>query len=156
MPIAALAVGIGFASGAVKAEQCAQNSVDLRGDWGRAHFSVEIADDAPEQAQGLMHRKKMASSAGMLFIYDAPHRASFWMRNTLIPLDMIFLDKTGTITNIKHNAQPLDETPVDGGEGVLMILEINGGMAKALGISIGSQMRHPAIDSAVAAWSCAQ
>ena len=156
LPIAALAVGMGFTSGLAMAEQCNQNSVDLRGDWGRAHFSVEIADDAPEQAQGLMHRKKMASSAGMLFIYDAPHRASFWMRNTLIPLDMIFLDKTGTITNIKHNAQPLDETLVDGGEGVLMILEINGGMAKALGISIGNQMRHPAIDSAVSAWSCAQ
>lgn len=155
LPIAVLTVAMGFTSGLAMAEQCNQNSVDLRGDWGRAHFSVEIADDAAGRAQGLMYRKKMASSAGMLFIYDAPHRASFWMRNTLIPLDMIFLDKTGRITNIKHNAQPLDETPIDGGDGVLMILEINGGMAKALGIRIGSQMRHPAIDAAVAVWSCA-
>ena len=136
------------------AENCTPAGVDIRGDWGQAHFNVEIADDAQEQAQGLMFREKLPASAGMLFVYDKPHHARFWMKNTLIPLDMIFLDKTGRITRIAENTRPLDETPVDGGEDVLMILEINGGMARGLGISVGSELRHPAFDSSIALWPC--
>jgi len=133
---------------------CSPSAVDLRGDWGQAHFSVEVADDAQEQAKGLMFREKLAMSAGMLFVYDRPHNVRFWMKNTLIPLDMIFLDQTGRVTHIAENTRPLDETPIDGGDGVLMVLEINGGMARALGITIGSQLRHPAFDSDLAAWPC--
>ena len=146
----ALVLGVGTAA----ASQCTATGVDLRGDWGQAHFNVEIADDPEEQARGLMFREKMAASSGMLFIYDTPHHARFWMRNTLIPLDMIFLDQTGRIARIAENARPLDETPIDGGEDVLMILEINGGMARRLGISVGSALRHPAIDSSIALWPC--
>ncbi|WP_457648886.1 DUF192 domain-containing protein [Profundibacter sp.] len=135
-------------------ETCSPDAVDLRGDWGQAHFSVEVADDAQEQQKGLMFREKMSASAGMLFVYKRPHRARFWMKNTLIPLDMIFLDKTGRVTRIAENAKPLDETPIDGGDNVLMILEINGGMARGLGITVGSELRHPAFDSAIAAWPC--
>lgn len=143
-----------LSSGTANADLCSQSSVDLRGDWGGAHFNVEVADDAEEQARGLMFRESLSSSAGMLFIYDAPRHARFWMKNTLIPLDMIFLDQTGRVTRIAQNTTPLDETPIDGGEGVLMILEINGGMAKSLGISVGSELRHPGFDSSVAAWPC--
>ena len=133
---------------------CSPNAVDLRGDWGQAHFSVEVADDAQEQAKGLMFRERLSASAGMLFVYERPHNARFWMKNTLIPLDMIFLDQAGRVTKIAENAKPHDETPIDGGDDVLMILEINGGMARGLGITVGSELRHPAFDSAVAAWPC--
>jgi len=142
------------ASAAQASETCSPDAVDLRGDWGQAHFSVEVADDAQEQQKGLMFREKMSASAGMLFVYERPHTARFWMKNTLIPLDMIFLDKTGRVTRIAENAKPLDETPIDGGDNVLMILEINGGMARGLGITVGSELRHPAFDSAIAAWPC--
>lgn len=144
-----------FTAGFVQAsETCSTSAVDIRGDWGQAHFNVEVADDAGEQQKGLMFREKMSASAGMLFVYERPHRARFWMKNTLIPLDMIFLDRTGRVTRIVENAEPLDETPIDGGDNVLMVLEINGGMARGLGITVGSELRHPAFDSTIAAWPC--
>lgn len=143
-----------MAAQAAMAGQCTPLAVDLRGDWGQAHFNVELADDAAEQAQGLMFRETLPKSAGMLFVYDSPRHARFWMKNTLIPLDMIFIDQTGQVLRIAEQARPLDETPIDGGDGVLMILEINGGLAKSLGISVGSQVRHPGFNSTIALWPC--
>jgi uncharacterized membrane protein (UPF0127 family) len=101
-----------------------------------------------------MNRPEMARSAGMLFIYEEPQRVSFWMANTLIPLDMIFMDEHGTVTRIHENAVPLDRTAIPGGEGVQYVLEINGGLSEAIGITVGSEMRHPAIDEALAVWPC--
>jgi uncharacterized membrane protein (UPF0127 family) len=150
---AALATVFAIAAGSVSAA-CSESAVDLRGDWGSARFTVEVADDAAERAQGLMNRPSMPRSAGMLFLYEAPQRATFWMRNTLIPLDMIFMDPTGTVTRIHENAVPLDETTIDGGPGVQAVLEINGGLARAIGIDVGSELRHPGLDQSVAAWPC--
>ena len=150
---AALAALLGLPAGGVSAA-CSDAAVDLRGDWGSARFTVEVADDAAERAQGLMNRPSMPRSAGMLFLYEAPQRATFWMRNTLIPLDMIFMDPTGTVTRIHENAVPLDETTIDGGPGVQAVLEINGGLARAIGIDVGSELRHPGLDQSVAAWPC--
>jgi len=141
-------------SGVASASDCVENRVDLRGDWGSARFTVEVADDDQERGQGLMHRKSMAMSAGMLFIYPRPQHAAFWMRNTLIPLDMIFLDATGRVSQIHENAIPLDETTIDGGDGVLAVLEINGGLARAVGIDVGSQLRHPSFSQETAIWPC--
>ncbi|UOA27530.1 DUF192 domain-containing protein [Pseudosulfitobacter sp. DSM 107133] len=135
---------------------CSQGAVELRGDWGQARFNVEIADTDAERAKGLMHRTKMAQSAGMLFVYDRPRSMSFWMRNTLIPLDMLFIDAQGVVQNIHRNAIPLDETPIFGGENMLAALEINGGLAARLGITTGTQVRHPAFRDADAAWPCTE
>jgi uncharacterized membrane protein (UPF0127 family) len=140
--------------GAGAAMACAPDAVDLRGPWGQAHFAVEVADDPDERAQGLMHRDHLGASRGMLFLYERPHRVRFWMRNTLIPLDMIFLDARGRVTRIHGNAQPLDETTIDGGPGVVAVLEINGGLAQQMGLTVGSEMRHPFF-GAQAAWPCA-
>lgn len=134
---------------------CSDAQVELRGDWGQARFSVEVADEPATRAQGLMHRETLPASAGMLFVYEKPQRATFWMKNTLIPLDMIFIDPTGTVTQVHENAVPLDLTGIDGGDGVIAVLEINGGLARALGIDAGSEVRHPSFDDAVAAWPCA-
>lgn len=89
----------------------------------------------------------------MLFVYDAPQIATFWMRNTLIPLDMIFADETGLVTHVHENAVPLDETTINGGENVQYVLEINGGLAGRLGIGPGTELRHPSIGDQ-AAWPC--
>lgn len=132
---------------------CAVDRVDLRGDWGSARFTVELADDDAERSQGLMFRESMPQSAGMLFIYPAPQHASFWMKNTLIPLDMVFIDDSGVVTRVHSSAVPGDVTPIDGGTGVLGVLEINGGLARAMGIAAGTELRHPAF-GAGAAWSC--
>ena len=140
---------------AAGAAGCRADAVELRAPSGREmRFSVEVADDADERARGLMHRATLPMSAGMLFVYEAPVRATFWMKNTLIPLDMIFADATGRVLGVHAMAVPGDETTIDGGPDVLAVLEINGGLAERLGINPGSVMRHPAFDPATAAWPC--
>ncbi len=139
---------------AASAQTCDDRAVYLKGDFGEARFSVEVSDDERERAVGLMHRESMASSAGMLFVYQRPQALSFWMRNTLIELDMLFVDPTGVIRHIHHRAQPLDETPIPGGDGLTHVLEINGGMAKRLGIREGDVLKHPSFDQTDAAWPC--
>ena len=147
----AIFAGLVFANQAAAA--CRDDQVHLRGDWGTARFTVEVADDDGERAQGLMHREKLASAAGMLFWYDTPSAPAFWMRNTLIPLDMIFLDAKGRVVHVHENARPLDETPISGGPGVQAVLEINGGFAGRLGIAPGTELRH-ALFGSDAAWPC--
>lgn len=133
---------------------CDPGTAELRGGARVVRFAVDLADDADERARGLMFRPSMASSAGMLFVYDRPQHAVFWMKNTLIPLDMIFADATGRVTHVHSGAIPHDETPIDGGRYVQFVLEINGGLADALGIVPGHQLRHPAIAQDGAAWRC--
>ena len=134
---------------------CRPDVVQLRGDWGQARFNVELAETPEDRAQGLMHRESLPASSGMLFLYERPQVLSFWMRNTLIELDMLFLDPDGVVRYIHHRAQPLDENPVFGGDGLIAVLEINGGLSKAMGIGEGSQLRHPFFGPD-AAWPCPQ
>lgn len=141
-------------AGAVQAD-CRPDQVELRSPSGAlARLSVEIADDEGERAKGLMNRDSMPTGAGMLFVYDKPGPVAFWMKNTLIPLDMVFADASGTVISVHENAVPLDETPIPGGTSIQFVLEINGGLAGALGIGEGAVMRHPAISQDGAAWAC--
>ncbi|MBI6629098.1 DUF192 domain-containing protein [Pontibaca salina] len=133
---------------------CRDDVVALRGDWGQTQFSVEVVDTAEGRARGLMFRETMPRGAGMLFAYDSPQPASFWMKNTLLALDILFADRTGTITHVHHNAQPGDLTPVSGGQAVFAVLEINGGLAQDYGIKSGTEMQHPAFRDGLAAWPC--
>lgn len=133
---------------------CAPEMLDLRGPGGVARFHVEIADTSAERNRGLMFRESMASSAGMLFVYDQPQEVAFWMKNTLIPLDMIFADATGQVRHVHANAVPGDLTAIPGGADIQFVLEINGGMSKRLGIAEGAEIRHPAIDAEKAVWPC--
>jgi uncharacterized membrane protein (UPF0127 family) len=149
-----LSLGLLLAPAPVLAEAaCAIGRVDLRWPGGDESFAVEVADDGAERAQGLMFRETLDPAAGMLFVYESPRRAQFWMKNTLIPLDMIFADATGTVTRVHSRAVPGDLTPIDGGDGVVFVLEINGGLAEKLGITPGAELRHPAVGPA-AAWPC--
>ena len=149
-----LAALFSVAAGTALLANCRVNEIDLRGPWGQANFSVEIADDERERAIGLMHRQSLAKGSGMLFAYKTPTQLSFWMRNTLIPLDLIFIDKSGRVTRIHHNAQPLDETQIPSNGKVLAVLEINGGLSQRYGISLGSEVRHALFDPAEATWPC--
>ncbi|OSP56251.1 hypothetical protein BV911_02880 [Pseudoruegeria sp. SK021] len=133
---------------------CDLEQVELRGTWGSARFDVEIADDPDERAIGLMNRASMPRQSGMLFVYEEPQSVAFWMRNTLIPLDLIFIDQTGIVTRVHQNAIPLDETSIPGGRGVLAVLEVNGGLSEVLGIAPGSEVRHPAFKNNDPSWPC--
>ena len=146
-----LCLGAGIAQAQ---ETCAPDRVDLRGDWGQASFSVEIADTVDSRSMGLMYREDLPRGAGMLFVYEHPQRAAFWMKNTLIPLDIIFLDETGVVTSVHSNAIPHDLTPIPGGDRVFAVLEINGGLARRYGIGPGTQMRHEVFSSNTSVWPC--
>ena len=101
-----------------------------------------------------MFREEMSRFSGMLFVYPKPQKVAFWMKNTLLPLDMIFLTFDGVVARIHENAEPLSETSIPGGSNILAVLEINGGLSQKLGIRTGAQMRHPAFDPETAAWPC--
>ena len=135
-------------------DECRSDAIELRGDWGQARFNIETADTPEERSRGLMFREEMARSAGMLFVYETPQPARFWMKNTLIELDMLFADQTGRVTSVHHRAIPGDLTPIDGGPVVYAVLEINGGLAAQYGIGPGSQMQHAVFHDGPAIWPC--
>lgn len=107
-------------------------------------FTVELALTPAHQQRGLMFREEMADDAGMLFLFDPVRPVSFWMRNTLIPLDMLFIAPDGTILNIEAEAEPETETRRPSAGPVRGVLEINGGLAAALGIAAGDRVLHDA------------
>ena len=150
----ACALALAIAPLAAAAADCAPDQVDIRDPDATLRFHVEVVDTAAERAEGLMHRESLPRFSGMLFVYDRPQPVAFWMKNTLIPLDMLFFDTAGRLTRIQSQAQPLDETPVVGGDAVQYLLEINGGLAAELGIDLGAELRHPAVTDGT--WSCAQ
>lgn len=119
-----------------------------------AQLHVEIADDEAERSQGLMNRDHLARAAGMLFVYPSERPVAFWMRNTLIPLDIIFIDARGKVVGLHANAKPLDETPIPSGVPVRFVLEVNGGLAQRLGITPGAVVSHPAIPSTLGLPPC--
>jgi uncharacterized membrane protein (UPF0127 family) len=109
---------------------------------GKTHrFIVEVAGTGEQQAQGLMFRKSLAPDRGMVFPRDPPGDASFWMKNTLIPLDIIFIRPDGTIARIAENTVPMSLDPVPSLEPVGAVLEIAGGRSAELGIKAGDRVR---------------
>jgi uncharacterized membrane protein (UPF0127 family) len=114
---------------------------------GGAHrFTVEIADTPDERAQGLMFRESMATDAGMLFDYGSDQEGvAFWMRNTPLPLDMIFIRADGTITQIAADTTPYSLEPIASREPVRFVLEVNAGVAASLGIAPGDRLQHPRV-----------
>ncbi len=140
--------------GPALADACVPGIADLRWSGGAAQFTVEVADAPDERARGLMFRDQMAAGHGMLFVYPEPQMVAFWMKNTRIPLDMLFIGSDGTVLKMHNRAVPFDETAIPGGDAVQFVLEINGGLAERLGLTVGAELRHPVIDSARAAWPC--
>jgi uncharacterized membrane protein (UPF0127 family) len=106
---------------------------------GVHHFTVDIAATPQQQETGLMFVKHLAPDRGMIFPYDPPQPVAFWMHNTLIPLDMVFIRADGTIARIA-TAKALDDTPVPSGEPIAAVLEIAGGRAAQLGIVPGDKV----------------
>lgn len=105
-------------------------------------FRVEIAADQPSQERGLMFRKEMAPNAGMLFDFHKPSMEAFWMKNTILSLDIIFIRADGTISSIAPNAVPYSTTTIPSVEPVRAVLEINGGRSAQLGIEPDQRVRN--------------
>jgi uncharacterized membrane protein (UPF0127 family) len=112
----------------------------VRSAGGEHRFTVMVASTPAEQATGLMFRESLGPSEGMIFPYDPPQEVGFWMKNTLIPLDMIFIRSDGTIARIAANTEPGSLTPNLSGEPVAAVLEIRGGRSAELGIKPGDRV----------------
>ena len=108
------------------------------------HFTVEVAETPDQLHQGLMFRDAMADDAGMLFLLGVDEVASFWMRNTFLPLDMVFIARDGRITNIHRNAAPGSTAIISSTLPVVAVLEVNAGITGRLGIHAGDRVIHPA------------
>ena len=114
----------------------------IRSSNGTHGFTVEVAATPEQQERGLMFRRSLAGDRGMIFPYDPPREVSFWMKNTLIPLDIIFIRSDGTIVRITE-AKALDLSPLPAGEPISAVLEIRGGRAAELGIKEGDVASWP-------------
>jgi hypothetical protein len=108
----------------------------IRSKSGVHRFTVEVAATPQQQETGLMFRRSLAGNHGMIFPYDPPQDVAFWMKHTLIPLDIVFIRSDGTIVRIAK-AKALDLTPLPSGEPIAAVLEIRGGRTAELGISEG-------------------
>jgi uncharacterized membrane protein (UPF0127 family) len=112
---------------------------------GRSHvFHVWIADTEPRREQGLMYVKRLKPGGGMLFVFPSAQPQSFWMKNTLISLDLLFIAPDGRIIRIAPSAKPLSEATIDSMGIVRGVLEVAGGTSERLGIKAGDRVRHPA------------
>lgn len=111
---------------------------------GETHvFRTEVARTRQQQNRGLMFRDSMAPDEGMIFPYDPPQMLSFWMKNTYIPLDIIYVGEDGRIINIHENTVPLREEPYVSFDDAVLVLEINGGRSAELGIKAGDLVEWP-------------
>ncbi|MBI2374186.1 MAG: DUF192 domain-containing protein [Deltaproteobacteria bacterium] len=114
--------------------------VEIAAETGSAHFSAEIADDPGERAAGLMWRTSMKDEEAMIFLFPSEAPRSFWMKNTLISLDMIFITSNKTILGVVEQATPQTESPRGVPGESQYVLEINGGLAKKVGIKAGQSV----------------
>ena len=120
-----------------------ENRLVLHTATGDHPFTVEVVDTPESRAQGLMFRQSLAPDAGMLFDFKENREVAFWMRNTFIPLDMIFIAPNGTVETIHVNARPHDPTSIPSGKPVQFVLEIPGGRSVEIGLKPGDRVEHP-------------
>lgn len=126
----------------------ADNRAVLHTDKGDFAFNVEIADTEATRSKGLMFRESLAADAGMLFDYHREQLASFWMQNTLIPLDMVFIAADGTVKTIHVNARPMDTTSIPSEVPIRFVLEIKGGRSVEIGLKPGDKFEHIRVGTA--------
>ncbi|MEE8445563.1 MAG: DUF192 domain-containing protein [Alphaproteobacteria bacterium] len=135
-----------FAAGAAAQSpvEFERSKLVIAGESGRHGFDVELALNPDQRARGLMYRRKMAGDAGMLFDFGArPQRATMWMKNTFIPLDMLFIAGDGRIESIVERTVPHSLAVVSSRGPVRAVLELNGGTVARLGIVPGDRVEHP-------------
>jgi uncharacterized membrane protein (UPF0127 family) len=138
-----LACALMLASAVAFAANLPRDVVLVETSSSQYRFEVEVADDATERSEGLMHRESLADNAGMLFLYPAPQQVQFWMKNTPMSLDVVFVRADGTITRIAERTTPFSEDMIPSGEQVSAVLEVKAGMMHQLGVRVGDRLKHP-------------
>ncbi len=137
------AAAILAATGGAQPQNDATTVLTIAGASGRHRFTVELAETPAQMERGLMFRRQLAPDAGMLFDFKQPTMATMWMRNTLIPLDMLFVDGQGRIVNIHERAVPQSDAIIAAAAPVRAVIELNGGTAARLDIKPGDRVLFP-------------
>lgn len=130
---------------AVSADEAVSIVEQLEIDTGSgAHpFLVEVARTEPQRERGLMFRRALPADHGMLFNFETERPVQMWMRNTYLPLDMIFISRSGKVVGLAENTEPLSESIISSGAPAYAVLEVNAGVAAAIGLKIGDRVKHP-------------
>lgn len=126
-----------------KAEQAREEILVVTKHSKSYKFHVELAITKKDQLKGLMYRRSLQSNSGMLFLYSHPQYVSFWMKNTYIPLDLLFIDSRNIIAKIHEGAEPLSLAPISPNVLVIAVLELKGGTTSKLGITVGDSVIFP-------------
>lgn len=119
-----------------------RETLTLETSAGPKVINIEVADSGEEKARGLMFRTKLADDEGMLFFYDQPQEITMWMRNTYIPLDMVFIRPDGVVQRIVARTEPFSESIISSVDKVIACLELAGGAAERLGLKVGDRIGH--------------
>jgi uncharacterized membrane protein (UPF0127 family) len=134
----ALTIGRGAGAGA--------ESVEFVTATGAHRVEIEVARTERARETGLMYRRSMLRNHGMLFIFPSEQPVSMWMKNTYIPLDMVFVSRKGRVTSVTRDAVPMSETIISSGPPAFAVIELNAGAARAMGLDVGDQVRHPSFN----------
>jgi len=133
--LVALTIGRGAAAAA--------ESLEFVTATGAHRFEIEVARTERERQTGLMNRRSMPQNHGMLFLFPVEQPISMWMKNTYIPLDMIFVSRKGRVTGVARDAVPMSEAVIPSGPPAYAVIELNAGAARAMDLAVGDQVRHP-------------
>jgi uncharacterized membrane protein (UPF0127 family) len=127
------------------AEAVTKGTLTLETASGPHPFNIEVATTPQERELGLMFRTSLPENGGMLFLYETPQPIAMWMKNTIIPLDMIFIDDWGRVHRIESNTEPFSLDPIPSDGDVLGIPEVNAGVAEKIGLKVGDKVVYPSL-----------
>lgn len=131
-----------------RATAAGTDTLVLKTESGDHSYTVEIADTDRERATGLMFRGSLPEKSGMIFLYDPPQRVGMWMRNTYIPLDMVFITAEGTVRRVETDTEPFSTDLIRSGGEVAAVLELNAGQAAKIGVKPGDRVIFPGLGPA--------
>jgi hypothetical protein len=143
--VAVACVGLGFFACFDASVALSSGTLVLETASGAHSFTIEVATTEAERELGLMFRRSLPQDGGMLFLYDQPQPIAMWMKNTLIPLDMVFIDAAGRVHRIETHAEPFSTTPIPSDGEVQAILELNAGTADTIGLKAGDKVVYPGL-----------
>jgi len=149
--VAAFAILYFFGNGSKAGEEDnpvgPRSSLSVETSTGVYPYQVEVADTDESRSRGLMFRREVAPGTGMLFDMGATRDVAFWMRNTFVPLDLVFISEKGRVVSITHGAKPQSDARISSQSPVRFVLELATPEARRIGLSIGDRVRHPVIDA---------
>jgi hypothetical protein len=146
--VVGLAVALAATAARAELQSFQRGELTIESQAGSHHFTVEVAVTPEQRGQGLMFRERLPAAAGMLFIYPAEQMISMWMKNTLIPLDMLFIAEDGRIVHIAERAIPGSTATISSGRPARAVLELNGGTAARLNIAPGDRVLYETFGTA--------